>query len=71
MNRNKFTRREIQILKSNPYTYRVTESQIFFTKEFRKNSGGDTRKERARGISSKCSVTTRICWEQADYPAFR
>lgn len=35
MNRNKFTKREIQILKNNPYTYRVTESQIFFTKEFK------------------------------------
>lgn len=35
MKRNKFTKREIQILKSNPYTYRVTESQIFFTKEFK------------------------------------
>ena len=35
MNRNTFTKREIQILKSNPYTYRVTESQIFFTKEFK------------------------------------
>lgn len=35
MNRNKFTKREIQLLKNNPYTYRVTESQIFFTKEFK------------------------------------
>jgi hypothetical protein len=35
MNRNKFTRREIQILKNNPYTYRVTESQLFFTKDFK------------------------------------
>lgn len=35
MNRNKFTKREIQLLKSNPYTYRVTESQIFYTKEFK------------------------------------
>ena len=35
MNRNTFTKREIQILKSNPYTYRVTESQIFYTKEFK------------------------------------
>lgn len=35
MSRNTFTKREIQILKSNPYTYRVTESQIFYTKEFK------------------------------------
>jgi len=35
MNRNTFTKREIQILKNNPYTYRVTESQIFYTKEFK------------------------------------
>ena len=35
MNRNTFTKREIQILKSNPYTYRVTESQIFYTKGFK------------------------------------
>jgi hypothetical protein len=35
MNRNKFTKREIQILKNNPYTYRVTESQLFFTKDFK------------------------------------
>lgn len=35
MNRNTFTKREIQILKSNPYTYKVTESQIFYTKEFK------------------------------------
>ncbi len=35
MNRNTFTKREIQILKSNLYTYRVTESQIFYTKEFK------------------------------------
>lgn len=47
MNRNTFTKREIQILKSNPYTYRVTESQIFYTKEFkeefwRRYQGGET-----------------------------
>lgn len=35
MDRNTFTKREIQILKNNPYTYRVTESQIFYTKEFK------------------------------------
>lgn len=35
MNRNKFTKREIQLLKCNPYTYRVTESQILYTKEFK------------------------------------
>ena len=35
MNRNTFTKREIQLLKNNPYTYRVTESQIFYTKEFK------------------------------------
>lgn len=35
MKRNTFTKRKIQILKSNPYTYRVTESQIFYTKEFK------------------------------------
>ncbi|MDO4188843.1 MAG: hypothetical protein Q4D29_07610 [Lachnospiraceae bacterium] len=35
MERNKFTPREIQILKNNPYTYRVTEYNIFYTKEFK------------------------------------
>lgn len=35
MNRNKFTKREIQLIKNNPYTYKVTESQIFYTKEFK------------------------------------
>jgi hypothetical protein len=35
MNKNKFTKREIQILKNNPYTYNVTESQLFFTKDFK------------------------------------
>lgn len=35
MNRNKFTKREIQLIRNNPYTYRVTESQIFYTKEFK------------------------------------
>jgi hypothetical protein len=35
MNKNKFTKREIQILKNNPYTYSVTESQLFFTKDFK------------------------------------
>ena len=35
MSRNTFTKREIQLLKNNPYTYRVTESQIFYTKEFK------------------------------------
>lgn len=35
MNRNKFTKREIQLIKHNPYTYKVTESQIFYTKEFK------------------------------------
>ena len=46
MNRNTFTKREIQIMKSNPYTYRVTESQIFYTKEFwcRYQEGETTRK---------------------------
>ena len=33
-------------MKSNPYTYRVTESQIFYTKEFwcRYQEGETTRK---------------------------
>lgn len=35
MERNKFTPREIQILKNNPYTYRVTEYNIFYSKEFK------------------------------------
>lgn len=35
MNRNKFTKREIQLIKNTPYTYKVTESQIFYTKEFK------------------------------------
>lgn len=35
MNRNNFTKREIQLIKNNPYTYKVTESQIFYTKEFK------------------------------------
>jgi hypothetical protein len=35
MERNRFTKREIQLLKSNPYTYQVTESQLFYTKEFK------------------------------------
>ena len=35
MNRNTFTKREIQLIKNNPYTYKVTESQIFYTKEFK------------------------------------
>ncbi|MDO4651081.1 MAG: hypothetical protein Q4B26_20780 [Eubacteriales bacterium] len=35
MERNKFTKREIQLLKCNPYTYRVTEATIFFTTEFK------------------------------------
>lgn len=35
MNRNKFTKREIQIIKNNPYTLKVTEAQIFYTKEFK------------------------------------
>ena len=30
-----FTPREIQVLKNNPYTYRVTEYNIFYTKEFK------------------------------------
>ncbi|MCF0128830.1 MAG: transposase [Pseudobutyrivibrio sp.] len=35
MNRNKFTKREMQLIKNNPYTYKVTENQIFYTKEFK------------------------------------
>ncbi len=35
MNRNKFTKREIQLIKNNPYTYKVTEAQICYTKEFK------------------------------------
>ncbi len=35
MNRNKFTKREIQLIKNNPYTYKVTEAQIYYTKEFK------------------------------------
>ena len=35
MERSAFTKREIQLLKHNPYTYQVSEYQIFFTKEFK------------------------------------
>jgi len=35
MNRNKFTKREIQLTKNNPYTYKVTKAQICYTKEFK------------------------------------
>ncbi len=35
MNRSKFTKREIQLIKNNPYTYHVTEAQICYTKEFK------------------------------------
>jgi len=35
MNRNKFTKREIQLIKNNPYTYKVTEAQICYTREFK------------------------------------
>lgn len=35
MNRNKFTKREIQLIKNNPYTYKATEAQICYTKEFK------------------------------------
>ena len=35
MSRNKFTKREIQLIKNNSYTYKVTESQVFYTKEFK------------------------------------
>lgn len=35
MNRNKFTKREIQLIKNNPYTYKVTEAQICYTKGFK------------------------------------
>lgn len=35
MERNKFTPREIQILKNTPYSYRVTEYNILNTKEFK------------------------------------
>jgi hypothetical protein len=35
MNRNKFTKREIQLIKNNPYTYKVTEAQICYMKEFK------------------------------------
>ena len=45
MNRNKFTKREIQLIKNNPYTYKVTESQIFTRRNSRKNSGEDIRLE--------------------------
>lgn len=55
MNRNTFTKREIQILKSNPYTYRVTESQIFYTKEFkeefwRRYQEGETPRKIVEGL---------------------
>lgn len=35
MNIKKFTEEEIEILKSNKYTYRVTKNTIRFTKEFK------------------------------------
>jgi len=35
-NKKKFTEEEIRILVANPYTYRITESTIRFTLEFKK-----------------------------------
>ena len=67
MNRNKFTKREIQLLKSNPYTYRVTESQIFYTKEFkeefwRRYQGGESPREivEALGYDPDMLGTSRL-----------
>ena len=67
MKRNKFTRREIQLLKSNPYTYRVTESQIFYTREFkeefwRRYQGGESPREivEALGYDPDMLGTSRL-----------
>lgn len=67
MQRNKFTKREIQLLKSNPYTYKVTESQIFYTKEFkeefwRRYQGGDSPREivEALGYEPDILGTSRL-----------
>ena len=35
MRRGPFTKEEIEVLASNPYTLRVSEIQIYFTKEFK------------------------------------
>ncbi len=35
MERRKFSQEEIDVLKKNPYTYKVTETQIRFTAEFK------------------------------------
>lgn len=35
MSREKFTPRQMDLLKKNEYTYEVTESQIFFTRAFK------------------------------------
>ena len=36
MERRKFSQEEIEVLKKNPYTYKVTATQIRFTAEFKK-----------------------------------
>ena len=50
MKRSKFTNRELQILMNNPYTFKATPGQIFFTKEFKEEFWkqyqlGDTPRE--------------------------
>ena len=36
MKKNKYTQKQIKELKNNPYTFKVDENRIFFTKEFKK-----------------------------------
>ena len=36
MEKKKYTQKQIKELKSNPYTFKVNENRIFFTKEFKK-----------------------------------
>ena len=36
MGKNRYTQKQIKELKSNPYTFKVNENRIFFTKEFKK-----------------------------------
>ena len=50
MKRSKFTNRELQILMNNPYTFKATPGQIFFTKKFKEEFWkqyqlGDTPRE--------------------------
>lgn len=45
MERNKFTPREIQILKNNPYTYELQSITSSILRSLRRNSGVDIKKE--------------------------